>query len=96
MGARGAGCSVFAASILFFAILFHASISAVHRAPLFLEPAPFNNLLSGQKIESSPGENFHAVALNEQGVKLKYRWPIFSKNLKEYISGAENLTGEGI
>lgn len=96
MGARGVARSVFAASILFFAILFHASISAVHRAPLFLEPAPFNNLLSGQKIESSPGENFHAVALNEQGVKLKDRWPIFSKNLKEYISGAENLTGEGI
>lgn len=96
MGARGVARSVFAASILFFAILFHASISAVHRAPLLLEPAPLNNLLSGQKIESSPGENFHTVALNEQGVKLKYRSPNFSKNLKEYISGAENLTGEGI
>ena len=96
MGARGVVGSVFAASILFFAILFHASISAIHRAPLFLEPAQLNNLLSGQKIESSPGENFHAVALNEQGVKLKYRSSIFSKNLKEYISGAENLTGEGI
>ncbi len=96
MGARGVARSVFVASILFFAILFHASISAVHRAPLFLESAPLNNLLSGQKIESSPGENFHAVALSEQGAKLKYRSSIFSKNLKEYISGAENLTGEGI
>jgi len=96
MGARGVVRSIFAASILFFAILFHASISAVHRAPLFLEPALLYNLLSGQKIESSPGENFHAVALNEQGIKFKYRSPNFSKNLKEYISGAENLTGEGI
>jgi len=68
MGARGIVRSVFAASILFFAILFYASISAIHRALLFLEPAPLNNLLSGQKIESSPGENFHAVVLNEQGV----------------------------
>jgi hypothetical protein len=68
MGARGIVRSVFAASILFFAIRFHASISAIDRAPLFLELNLLNNLLSGQKIGSSPRENFHAVVLNEQGV----------------------------
>ena len=70
MGARGIACSVFVASILFFVILFHASISTIHPVPLFLEPASLNNLLSGQKIESSPGENFHAVALNEQNESM--------------------------
>jgi hypothetical protein len=68
MGARGNVRSVFAASILFFAIVFHTSVSATHRALLFLELNPLKNPLSGQKIESSAGDNFHAVVLNEQGV----------------------------
>ena len=68
MGAKGIARSVFVASILFFAILFHASVPAIHRALLFLELNPLKNPLSGQKIENSAGDNFHAVVLNEQGV----------------------------
>jgi hypothetical protein len=67
MGARGVVCFC-GLHLAFLAILFHASVSAIHRAPLFLESAPVNNLLSKQKIESSPRDNFHLVAINKRRV----------------------------